>query len=215
MRLKPRALVEFGVGAGLAALCLFFWMPRRSAASPLEMAPVANWSQLALDAAAIPPGDTTVVVVFNDFQCPFCARFDAAVRNIQANNPAVKVVFRHRPLMGIHPFAKDAAIAAECARNQGRFDAYASGLFSSQRLIGIRPWTEFAVGAGVPDTIAFARCVRSDSTVRRIVERDLAAAATLRSRGTPSFVINGREPSRAPGVAEIEGLVVGARKRDR
>ena len=56
--------------------------------------------------------------------------------------------------------------------------------------LGLKPYVEFAVEAGVPDTAAFATCFLKKDKVPAI-ERDIAAAAKLRVSGTPSIIVNG------------------------
>jgi len=58
---------------------------------------------------------------FSDFECPYCARFIPTVNQIKDAYPNdVTVVFKHFPL-SFHPLAKPAAVATECAAEQGKF----------------------------------------------------------------------------------------------
>ncbi len=68
------------------------------------------------------PGDAWVTIVeFADFECPYCRVEEPVLQAITAAYGSdVRVVFKHFPL-GFHPDAWPAAIAAECARAQGRF----------------------------------------------------------------------------------------------
>ncbi len=50
----------------------------------------------------------------------------------------VAVVYRHFPLTSIHPHAWRAAVAAECAGAQGKFEAFHDVLFDEQEAIGSR-----------------------------------------------------------------------------
>lgn len=100
-----------------------------------------------------PPDAPVRMVVFSDFQCPFCA---AAVEEIDRlsheSDGRITVVFRHFPIESIHPHAFAAAVAAECAGEQGRFRAYHDALLprspgsaradgpSSRRTPGCRRW---------------------------------------------------------------------------
>jgi protein-disulfide isomerase len=66
-----------------------------------------------------------VLIVFSDFQCPYCSEFSNSVlpslRQAYVETGLVQVAFRHMPLANIHSRAFPAAIAAECAARQGRF----------------------------------------------------------------------------------------------
>lgn len=58
---------------------------------------------------------------FSDFECPFCARFFPTVEQVKANYANdVTIVYKHFPL-SFHQMAKPAAVAAECANEQGKF----------------------------------------------------------------------------------------------
>ena len=69
------------------------------------------------------PADAWVTIVeFADFQCPFCAREAPVLEDALAPYGAdVRLVFKHFPLASIHPYAQHAALAAECAGEQGMF----------------------------------------------------------------------------------------------
>jgi protein-disulfide isomerase len=73
------------------------------------------------------------IVEFSDFECPFCGRFfKETYPRLKAryiDTGKVKIVFRHFPLVSIHPSASNAAIAAECASRQGKFAEYHDTLF--------------------------------------------------------------------------------------
>jgi protein-disulfide isomerase len=61
------------------------------------------------------------IAEYSDFECPFCARFEPTVTQILAEyGDKVTFVYRHFPL-SFHPQARPAAIAAECAENQGKY----------------------------------------------------------------------------------------------
>src|SRR4029079_18586505 len=90
-------------------------------------------SIFALDAAPSrgPAGARAVIVVFSDFQCPYCADgrafMDAVLR---AYGDDVRLVFKQWPLPS-HPQARLAAAAALAARAQGHFWEMHDGLFES------------------------------------------------------------------------------------
>ena len=69
------------------------------------------------------PSDAWVTVVeFADFECPFCRSAQPALTGIEAVYAGdLRLVFKHFPLTSIHPHARAAAVAAECAGEQGKF----------------------------------------------------------------------------------------------
>ena len=73
------------------------------------------------------------LVVYSDYQCPYCARVEPALEQIKKTyGERVRIVFRDYPLTAIHPRAVDAAKAAHCANEQGRFWDYHRRLFAEQ-----------------------------------------------------------------------------------
>jgi protein-disulfide isomerase len=73
------------------------------------------------------------LVVFSDFQCPFCARVVPTIKALQRQyGKRLKVSFLHQPLP-FHADARNAAIAAEAARRQGLFWQFHDKLFENQK----------------------------------------------------------------------------------
>ena len=130
------------------------------------------------------------VVVFSDFQCPACQALFARTAGLQARYPGqLGILYRHYPLAN-HPHAREAATAAECAAEQGRFEQYHALLFQHQDSIGTIEWSELARRAGVTDVPRFDQCLQSpDATAR--VRVDAAAGDQLGIEGTPTSIVNG------------------------
>jgi protein-disulfide isomerase len=147
-----------------------------------------------------------VILVFSDFQCPFCATFAATVHELQARHPdRVRLVVRHFPLETIHPHARAAALASECAREQNRFEAYHDALFKSQSEIGVRSWVDLATAAGVDITV-FQRCMVRARPLERI-KADVAWGERLGVQGTPTIYVNGLLLQGAPTLGRLEKLI--------
>ena len=81
------------------------------------------------------PGKAKVeVVVFEDFQCPFCSKIGPSLKSFQARFPKqVRLVFKHMPLRSIHADAQLASEAAAEAQAQGKFWEYHDLLFANQK----------------------------------------------------------------------------------
>lgn len=112
------------------------------------------------------------------------------------------VSYRHFPLP-IHAHAFEAAVASECAGEQGRFLAFHDALFDNQETIGIDPWIEFAKRASVSDHARFLACLDEEAPRDR-VEADIALAQSIGVTGTPSFVVEGLLLEGLPGVDSIK-----------
>lgn len=167
---------------------------------------VANWRELTTTGSRLGAPDARArIVVFSDFQCPFCRTMAGRLKEIAGGHPdSLTVVYRHSP-GGRHPFAKLAAIASECAANQGRFEAFHDALFQRQDSIPTLRWLEVARQVGVDDLDAFERCVQRRETADR-VERDIDAAQRIRVTATPSLIIGGRLYQGAIPTALLDSL---------
>jgi protein-disulfide isomerase len=131
------------------------------------------------------------VVEFMDFQCPYCARWASRLDSLVAEfGDVIQVTVHHFPLPR-HPFALPAAVAAECAHEQGAFPAFKAALFEGQAELGSRPWVGFAEAAGVPDLELFEKCSgRSPESFERIVY-GMELGRRVGVRGTPTVWVDG------------------------
>lgn len=69
---------------------------------------------------SIGPKDAAVTIVeYSDIDCPFCKRAKPVIDEIIAEHPEYRFVFRHSPIVQLHPFAAYKAQATECAFDQG------------------------------------------------------------------------------------------------
>ena len=55
---------------------------------------------------------------FSDFECPHCRAMNEILKQVEAENPKIRIVFKNFPLTQIHPWAETAAIGAHCASIQ-------------------------------------------------------------------------------------------------
>ena len=77
---------------------------------------------------------TIIVEEFSDFQCPACGAAQPTVDKIlQTYGDKIAFAYRHFPLLSIHANAFSAALAAECANDQGKFWEYHDLLFKNQK----------------------------------------------------------------------------------
>lgn len=182
-----------------------FFPPTPQRAEPREL---SEWPELASVGFRHGPGDAKVTILeFSDFQCPFCARMRPALREVLRRYPGeVATVFRHYPLESIHPHAFAAAVAVECAGEQGAWETMHDQLFANQTLIGQRPFREFADSAGVADLASFERCLDEDRQRIR-VRSDLSAAQAHGLASTPSIIVNGTLLPGTPAASELEDRI--------
>lgn len=91
------------------------------------------------------------LVMFGDYTCTYSRQVDATIRRTVLRPLAgqVDLVFRHFPLIRIHPRAQAAALAAEAAADQGAFWAMHETLFLNQRRLAFRDLEGYAFELGL------------------------------------------------------------------
>ncbi len=167
--------------------------PLVAAASPVR-APM-------LDATRIPVGSSPVrgradalvtVVVFSDFQCPFCSRVAPTLNALSERyGDDLRIVWKNNPLP-FHDNAMPAAEAAMAVYEQGgavAFWAFHDMLFDNQRSLSRDDLEQYAARVGVD--LASFRAALDAHAHRPRIEADMALARALGANGTPSFFING------------------------
>lgn len=146
------------------------------------------------------------IVEFSDFQCPYCSRFHSTMKQVFADYPdQIRWVYKHFPLDSIHPFARKAAVASECAAEQGKFWEYADSLFTSTQGLGEDALKSMANLIGL-NTKKFAACLESDKYADK-VEANQQEGIKYGVRGTPGNIVNGQLMSGALGYDTIKSII--------
>ena len=113
-------------------------------------------------------GASIVIVEFTDFQCPFCKSFNESIRNqlLSKYGDRIQMVFKHYPLESIHPYAKLAAVAAQCAVREGKFAQTRDIIFSNADNLT----KDFLIGAGAALGMSekYAECVAGQETLAEV-----------------------------------------------
>jgi protein-disulfide isomerase len=156
------------------------------------------------------PQASVVMVEFTDFQCPYCASYLASIfpqlDNDYIKTGKIRYVVKNLPLQQIHPQAYQAAIAAMCAADQGRFWEMHDRLFAHQRQLGPDQLEKYASEAGV-DKGKFKTCV-ANRAPEAMIREDMTEATQARVGGTPSFML---ATAGADGVSLVPGrIIIGA-----
>ena len=138
------------------------------------------------------PQDASVtIIVFDDYECQFCAKMEAVFSQLIAKFPKdVKVVVKQYPLRN-HPNARQAALAVMAAHKQGKFWEYHSQLFVHQKELSIQKMDEIAENFDL-DMTQFRKDVLSQDVLQQIV-RDVREGQRIGVSGTPSIYLNGKE----------------------
>ncbi len=130
------------------------------------------------------PDHAPVVIVYGDFECPFCAALEARLSALRSRQ-----VFRHFPIRSSHPRAWPAACAAEAAGLQGRFWEMHDSLYADQgRLEDPHLW-ERARSLGL--NVERFDADRRSETVRARVKRDFQSGVRAGVVTTPTVFAGG------------------------
>lgn len=133
------------------------------------------------------------IIAFEDFQCPFCQRFNWEVmprlKRLYIDTGKAKFVFRDFPLSHLHPMAQKAAEAAECADEQGKFWEYHDILFEKQNFLSVDNMKEWAAKEGL-NSEQFNECLDSGAMEGEVL-RDQTDGRRAGASSTPTIFING------------------------
>ena len=139
------------------------------------------------------------VVEFVDFGCPYSKEENSIIRELAVSNPD-KIWFQERNFPTVddstgqllHPGAQAAAVAAACAKEQGKYWAMNDALYANQNdagTFGADDLRRYAIGVGV-EAGKYDACVKSGA-VAAAISADYQAGLALGVTGTPTFFVNG------------------------
>jgi len=165
------------------------------------------------DFPALGPQNAPVTItVFSDFQCPYCARMAGVLRKevLPAERASVRLVFRNFPLP-MHPWARPAAEAAACAREQGEnnFWSLHDLLFQHQSEITAgnlqQKLLDYTKAFRNFDQARFKACVVGRKMAGKI-DNDVKFATQNAINSTPTLFINGKR-ARVSDAAQIRTII--------
>jgi len=156
------------------------------------------------------PDAPITIIEFSDFQCPFCARFYTQtlplIHEEYIEPGKVKLVFRDYPIQSIHPNAVPAAVASECANEQGKFKEMHDTLFEKQNewsrqetADALSLFSQYATKIQLEQE-AFDSCLTSGKFIEEI-KKDLDDGRDYGVTGTPGFFVGNDQI----GYVELKG----------
>jgi len=130
------------------------------------------------------------IVVFDDFECPYCAKAVPLLKQVQGAYPKqANLVFKNFPLK-MHKNAVTAAIAGLAANRQGKFWPLHDLLFENYNSLNPQKITDLAKQAGL-NMAQFEKDQR-DPKLAQQVQDEIRQGRDIGVRGTPTIFINGR-----------------------
>ena len=158
------------------------------------------------DDPSMGPADAKVTIVqFAEYQCPYCGKAGESVDKVmETYGDDVRMVFRDFPL-SFHPRAVPAAVAANCAGEQGQYWEMHNRLMSNQRALEDADLTAHAEALKL-DLAKWNTC-REDPAQAAEVMKDFEDGQEVGVSGTPAFFINGIMISGAQPFEEFKRII--------
>lgn len=167
--------------------------PRAPTIRPVQRVEyVKDWRER-VTTTAVKLGDmhaAVEVVVFTDFACAFCRQLDSVRRDVEADaTSGVARTVVHFPV-GAGAGSHKAAVAFECASEQGRAKEMSRLLYSTGADMSSQGLKATSEAVGVADSARFANCVNSNRLQFR-VDAGISWGNELALAGTPAALVNG------------------------
>ena len=127
-----------------------------------------------------------IIYEFGCYTCPYTKKAEPTMIALREKYPNYLFVFKHFPIT-THNYSYEAAIASECARNQGKFweyheELYKASNFSDQIFLDIASKENL-------NMTAFEKCYTNRET-KKIVDADIEAGKVSGIYGTPTVFVN-------------------------
>ena len=137
-----------------------------------------------------PPDAPLELVMYGDFQCPYCAAAQSIVRRVrQRLEGRLRFAFRHMPLHDVHPDAQLAAEASEAAAAQDAFWPMHDHLYAARGHLAFEDLVAHAAALGLDAERVRGELAEGVHAPR--VARDERSAQAAGVQGTPAFFVNG------------------------
>lgn len=134
------------------------------------------------------PSAPVAILIYSDFQCPYCGRFARdtmpQIEKTFVEPGKTLIAFRNLPLSAIHPFARRAAQFAVCTSQQGRFWPFHNLAFQKQVQLDDRALNAWSTAAGADETL-LQQCLAGPAG--NLVQQEEATARLLRVSATPTL----------------------------
>jgi protein-disulfide isomerase len=180
----------------------------------MSAAAMVESPEAALSAADHMLGDAhakLTLLEYGDYECPACIKAEPLTQHlVDTHRGRLRFVFRHFPLVEVHPNAELAAEAAEAAAAQGQFWPMHHLLFAQTHHLTPVALVGYARSLGL-DMNRFNAELADHIYTQRIQEHRRAGESSG-LRATPAFFLNGKAVDVSFGFEKLEGAVQAALK---
>ena len=157
------------------------------------------------------PHAKLMLLEYGDYECPACIQAEPLMQHlVEAHKGRLRFVYRHFPLMEVHPNAEVAAEAAEAAAAQGQFWAMHRMLFAQVHHLTPPALAGYAESIGLDMTRFNAEM--ADHIYTQRVQEHRRAGELSGLRATPAIFLNGRPVDVSHGFDRLEAAVQAALK---
>lgn len=189
-----RATIDVGKGAERMQAGprddILFLLNRKN--STIQMISISVSENIPIEGAPFKglPDAPVTIVVFSDFQCPYCSRLALVLQEVFEKNPRdVKIVFKQFPLRS-HKFATKAAQATIAAQAQGKFWEFHDLLFENFNRLDDAKIEEIRTQLHL-DPEKFQKVVDAPDTME-VIKNDIRDGQQAGVRGTPTIFVDGK-----------------------
>ncbi|HBR14210.1 MAG TPA: hypothetical protein DD723_01515 [Candidatus Omnitrophica bacterium] len=141
------------------------------------------------------PNAPVTIVAFNDYQCPFSARFHPVILDVLKAYPdKVNFIIKNFPL-SFHPQAIPGAKAVLAAGGQGKYFEMADALLADNKDLSEERFKKEAEKLGLNVEKFMKDYKDNDARWQDIIQKDLTLGQNVNVQGTPTFYINGHKSS--------------------
>ncbi len=134
-----------------------------------------------------PRGADVTLVVFSDYQCPYCRRIHPAIEQLKREDKRLRIVYRDWPIFGAP--SVEAARAAIAANYQGKHAAFNDALMATKGRIDGTAIRAAAARAGVDWKRLKADETRHAAEIEGAIERTRRYARMMGLTGTPAMLV--------------------------
>lgn len=170
--------------------------------------------EAALAAADHAMGDENarlMLLEYGDYECPACIQAEPFMHHlVDTHRGRLRFVFRHFPLVEVHPNAELAAEAAEAAAAQGQFWPMHHLLFAQAHHLTPAALAGYAQSLGL-DMHRF-NAEMADRIYTQRIQEHRRAGERSGLRATPAFFLNGKAVDVSFGFEKLEEAVQSALK---
>ena len=142
---------------------------------------------------------------FIDYECPSCKEAETVINQLFSEKKIrenAQVVYYHFPIIQLHPNALKAALAAQCAYKQGKFEAMHKKLLENQENLSVPNLKLYSIQLDL-DTVQFSQCLDSNEYGANI-NKDFNTGVSLGVSTAPTFFIGEKKIEGVPNIFDLK-----------